>query len=238
MDWGQILAPLAVAVVAAAVTLTGLFRASIAAVVAELTDAVVTRIKRRGSGEGFDDGFRLGQKFARGFHQLTKSKYVARVLIFDGKNCGGLPRAGKPYRVCLRLSWYDPEPADPGHAARPDPEDLYDEAFTVDDHYVGLLVELRAAKRIEVVTADLPLTDCLIGSLYRREGVVYAQWFFLELDGKRGAMAYASVASYVRKFTPDEQDDLFLKMERIRGLYRYGYDPAATDFGSPALRDN
>ena len=234
MDWANIFTPLAIAATAAGVTLVGLFRNSIAEIVTELTEAVKTRIKRRG--EGFDDGFRMGQKFTRLFHQLTKCRYVARVLIFDGKNCGGLPVVGKPYRVSLRLGWYDPEPGDPSKEARRDPEELYDTAFGVDDHYIGLLVKLRAQKRIELVTAELP-EDCLIGSLYRNEGVVYAQWFFLELDGGRGAMAYASVASYVRRFTREETSNLFVRMERIRSLYRYGYDPAGTTFEYPSLKD-
>ena len=233
MNWSQVLLPLVVALVVLAVALVGFSRDPLGRLITAVGDALVSRLRNRSAGCDYNAGFRAGQKFYRLFRRLTGCKYVGRILIFEGKNCGGLPTRGRPYRVSCKLGWYEREPGDT--AERPDPELLYETQFEVDSHYVDLLIDLRARRVIELVTADLPHEDCLIGALYRREGVVYAQWFLLEIDTAADAMAYASVASYRRPFSADEKDDLRLAMERIRSVYRFGIDPG-TAFDMPRLK--
>lgn len=232
VNWNQILMPLVVALVVLAVAVVGFSREPINDIVREVGRAIVARLKPRSDGDGFAAGFEVGAKLYRFFRRLTGCGYIGRALIFTCKVNGPDLQTGRPQRVRLVIGWHEREAGDA--VEHPDPETLYEDVFQVDEHYIGLLVRLLTEKIIEVVTADVP-PPALIGSLYRREGVVYAQWFLLEIDRLSNTITYASVASYKRKFTPDEADNLRIQMERIKSIYRYGNDPG-TAFEMPRLK--
>ena len=236
VNWAQVFMPLAVAFVVLAVAVVGFSRDPLGRVITAVGDAVVARLRPRtdgdGAGDGFAAGLEVGAKLYRFFRRLTGCEYIGRALIFTCKVNGPDLQTGRPQRVRLVIGWHERETGDA--VEHPDPETLYEDVFQVDEHYIGLLVRLLGEKIIEVVTADMP-PGVLIGSLYRREGVVYAQWFLLEVDRVGNTITYASVASYKRKFTPDEADNLRIQMERIKSIYRYGNDPG-TAFDMPSLQ--
>ena len=232
MNWNQLLLPLVVALVVLAVAVVGFSKDPLNDVIREIGRAVVSRLKSRADGDGFAAGLEVGAKLYRFFRRLTGSNYIGRALIFTCRVYGPDLQTGRPQRVRLVIAWHEREAGDA--VEHPDPETLYEDVFQVDEHYIGLLVRLLTEKIIEVVTADVP-PNALIGSLYRREGVVYAQWFLLEVDHSRNLITYASVASYKRAFTPDEQDNLRIQMERIKSIYRHGNDPG-TAFEMPRVQ--
>ena len=232
MNWNQLLLPLVVSIVVLGVAVVGFSRDPLNDIIREIGRAVVARLKPRADGDGFAAGLEVGAKLYRFFRRLTGSTYIGRALIFTCRVNGADLQTGRPQRVRLVIAWHEREQGDA--VEHPDPETLYEDIFQVDEHYIGLLVRLLTEKIIDVVTADLP-PNVLIGSLYRREGVVYAQWFLLEIDKNSNTVTYASVASYKRRFTPDEQDNLRIQMERIKSIYRYGNDPG-TAFEMPRLK--
>ena len=232
MSWSQVLMPLVVTLVAFAVAVVGFSRDPLNDVIRAVGKAVVAWLRPHPDTDEFAAGLEVGAKLYRFFRRLTGSSYIGRALIFTCRVYGPDLQTGRPQRVRLVIAWHEREAGDA--VEHPDPETLYEDVFQVDEHYIGLLVRLLTEKIIEVVTADMP-PNALIGSLYRREGVVYAQWFLLEVDHSRNLITYASVASYKRAFTPDEQDNLRIQMERIKSIYRHGNDPG-TAFEMPRVQ--
>jgi hypothetical protein len=231
MDWGQLLSPAVVAAVVLAVTAMKLFQERLGLVLDAVTALLLSWIKkRRESGDCYNLGFQAGQRCYEMQDRMVLCPYVGRLLMFNARNCKGEPKIGHRCTVCCTIGWQSQEKDDP--KVRQDPKSLYDSPFIVDDHYIGLLIRLKAEKVIDVLTADLP--KCLIGSLYRLEGVVFAQWFYLQTDEDDGTMTYASVGSYVRPFTDDEKMSLGVAMERVKSTYRFANAPGSS-FEMPRL---
>lgn len=153
---------------------------------------------------------------ATGFRDILKSHdimqaiedlpFVNRVLMMEGANGGGLPRAGKAYNArCIGVV-----PQNMQQIRR-----LYEGPLLVDKPYLQMLITL-VEKGIAIATrGELP-AQSILGVLYAEEGVFEAALFWLASDEK--TTSFLSVANYERKFTEGEIARINSYVVQLRGL--------------------
>lgn len=194
---------------------TAAIAATLAAIVAALGPLVVAWLRRWA-----DPAARLRQKYIdgltaiaelyRGLADLAAVEGVARVIVFAGHNCGGLPSIGSPYWVRGMFGVAE--------KGRRDPSEEYNFDLTIDRHYVELLKQLVEVGEVHVETAKLEPTSKLRG-YYDREGVTFASMYFLGLDTSR--LIYLSVAKYdAAPWTAAQHAAVGLAVDRLRAMFR------------------
>lgn len=154
------------------------------------------------------------QKYLKGFKSKVKlddlmQDIVAigsdRVLLFEGTNNGGWPRAGHPY-------WVSNIGAK-GSGLDADANKAYADRFDVDADYVKLLRKMIDNDMIYLEIATMH--DGLIKSLYHMEGLTHSYWFFIGVSGK--TLHFMSASSHLdAPLTEDQLTRIGLKVRRIR----------------------
>lgn len=196
------MAGIATAVIGLIITATTVFRG----VLEELGKLAVRKIRRR------DQSFRNGLESLAKFHAVLEAirnlEFVDRVLVFEGRNGGGIPKAGCVFTARSVFGWSNKDTH---------PERIYDDAFNVDSHYITMLREVIDKGSLTVLSANLPKGSQL-RAFYSREGVVCSQIYFLQLDETNNSMSYVSIASYTAEFNEDQLSEIGLLISRIRGL--------------------
>jgi len=127
-----------------------------------------------------------------------------RVMLFAGKNGGGIPSVGKPYSVSLiQAAGHGVD-----HSIATDYIDL-----PVDMHYVGLLEDIGRRGYVELHSDDLPA--CQIARYYSAENVTHSLWVFIGL--KDMSFLFLSISKHFEvPFTANEKTRLLLKAQTIK----------------------
>jgi hypothetical protein len=131
---------------------------------------------------------------------------VDRVLLMTGANGGGVPTPDKPYNVGALFGR-----STDGHK---DPAKLYAGPLRVDAHYMKMISHVIRKQVVALVREQMP--DCMLRGYYEAEGVVASRIYFLSLTPER--LAFCSIASYKRQFTPGEIARIDAAVRRLRGL--------------------
>lgn len=213
MNWES---QLTIAIVGAVVAIVGVLTTVFRKVLDALGDKIVRRIQM--SDRRYRNGLEEVAKFHAIFERMREMEFIDRLLVFEGKNCGGIPRAGKPFTIHSMFGW--------SNAPSRHPEQVYDADFRVDSHYIEMLRNLIEKRSLEIKTEDLPKGSQL-RSFYTVEGVVASNIYFLRINDDEGSLVYASVASYRAPFNEDQSNRINLMIERIRGLIVDGVDPGS-----------
>lgn len=175
--------------------------------VREVVNAWFARWK---SGVGRVQHFQGIKEIAK-WHSIIESiralPYVDRVLVFTGRNGGGVPKPGKPYYVCCTGGW----------STLPDshPERLYAGPLIVDAAYMNLIVETIAAGKVLANTEAMP-KEAMLRKYYEEEKVIESVFYLLSLDSAE--MIYCSVATYTKTFLPHELARVEMVVDQVRGL--------------------
>lgn len=199
------------AVVAAALAaVVGAIGVSVKKIIAKRTEIYLRNLDR---------GDRLvRQRTSRAFVRLAKFYYqmdlikqmpnVERVLLFFGKDDGGLPNPTKRYTVICRHGW--------AQDGRRNPEGDYNFELLVDKEYCQMLAEMIRNGRILRTTKEMPV--CQLRRYYEAEKVVQSALYYLHIDAEVNELMFISVASFVREFTEEELNYLDIKVDRMRSL--------------------
>lgn len=156
-------------------------------------------------------------RFAKFHQQLERVKgmdNVQRMLLFVGSDDGGLPDATKPYKVICRYGWAQDE--------RLNPEESYNFNLVVDRGYCMMLAEMVKDGRTIQTTAEMQAA--MLKKYYEIEGVVQSVIYLLNIDVANNEIMFASFASYVRPFTPDELNFLDVRVDRMRAILSHEGD--------------
>lgn len=199
----QLVIGVSTAVLSVVVTLTAVF----SSVLQELGKLLISKIRRKA--KDFSNGLESLAKFHAVFEQIREKKYVDSVLLFEGKNGGGVPKAGSVFTTRAIFGW----------ATDPDahPERVYDTQFKIDSHYITLLCEVLERGSVFINYEDLP-KGSMLRAFYASEGVKYAQMYFIQLDDPNNSLIYASIASYTQPFDENQTNEIMLLIQRIRSL--------------------
>ena len=132
---------------------------------------------------------------------------VSRVLVFVGRNGGGLPEPGKKYTVHAQTGW-------DSSGSRIHERFAFD--LIIDDHYADMLLRAHRNGWAEMIPDQMP--ECLLKRIYRGEGVKNSLIYGLTHDPSDNSFAYASFASYTGRISDDDRAALDVLVHRIRGL--------------------
>lgn len=197
-QWHLIAASMATAVIAVVST----FSAGIRKVIMAWFDKQSAIVMRGKYGNGI-------QRMAE-FHEIIElfrpMKFVDRVLLFKGSNCGGMPDPKRKYTVQCFFGWS----SDPNKH----PEEIYNFPLNVDRHYMAMLGDIigPAGNSLQV-TSKMPV-DAKLRNYYMTEGVVCAGLYFLCLD--ENELMYMSIASYATEFSPAQLMQIELVIARAQ----------------------
>ena len=153
------------------------------------------------------------RKYINGFGKVSEAGKIMqemtkcgadRVMLFAGKNGGGIPSVGKPYSVSLiQAAGHGVD-----HSIATDYVDL-----PVDMHYVSLLENIGRHGYEELHFDDLP--ESQIKHYYHAENVTHSLWVFVGL--KDMSFLFLSISKHFEQpFTEDEKTRLLLKAQSIR----------------------
>lgn len=198
----QIVAGIATAVLTLTLTATTVFRS----VLEEVGKLLVRKLQRKS--RDFSNGLESLAKFYSIFEQIRELKYVDRVSLFEGRNGGGIPKAGSVFTIRSIFGWSNRDVH---------PEDKYDALFKVDSHYISMLRDVIDKGVVTLNVDELP-KGSMLHAFYREEGVVCSQIFFVQLDDASNSLIYASIASYTKPFDEIQMNRLSLLIQQIRGL--------------------
>lgn len=182
MDWTTFLA-----------ALLGALAGVIGAIFAGFKEFILDWFKVMGKNMRARYASRLGgmAEFIEAVDNVGKvSDAISRVIVFRGKNGGGLPSPGKPYTSKGMMAW-----AKDGVV---DPMKRYGHDLVVDDFHARLLAEMVKDGKVSVDFDKVPDTAKL-KTYYRGEGVTHSILYFLNLDGDE--LLYLSVGSFGKVFT-------------------------------------
>lgn len=127
-----------------------------------------------------------------------------RIMLFAGKNGGGIPSVGKPYSVSLIQAVGNGV----DHSIATDYIDL-----PVDMHYVGLLEDIGRKGNVAIHTNELP--ECQIKHYYNAENIQHSLWVFIGLRDM--SFLFVSISKHFeRPFTDEEKTRLLLKANSIK----------------------
>lgn len=158
----------------------------------ERREREMARSERDARRHSDNTGFTSHIEYRRVMAQLRAIPSVQRVLLFTGRNGGGLPEPGKSYVVSAEDGWSE--------LPTKNPLEIYRNDLVVDDEYISMLQRLVRDKKVVNVTADMPETATL-RAYYTEEGVVASVLYLLKLDMEDGRVDYLSIGSYTDKFT-------------------------------------
>lgn len=155
----------------------------------------------------YKNGIEKYCEFHIGLEKIGKLKYVTRVLLFRGSNCGGVPSPGQPYIVRCFYGWAE----DPTL----NPEEKYNFNLKVDAYYMQMLLKVIELKVLEVTTSEMPKGSQL-RYYYENERVHTARIYKLSID--KTELKYMSVASYTGGFTDEQRNEIDLTVDRVRSV--------------------
>lgn len=140
----------------------------------------------------YADGFTGMVTYQRIHAQLKAIPAVQRLLVFEGRNGGGIPTPGEKYTVTAVDGWSMIEGKQPMNTYTP--------AFMVDDYYVNMLAEMVRKGKVVNATADMP-EGAVLRAYYTIEGVAYSIVYFIRIDPKSNRLDFISVGSYSGPFS-------------------------------------
>jgi hypothetical protein len=156
----------------------------------------------------------LENKYVKGLNSKKRGHEIVeelasmgpdRVLLFDGSNCGGFPRASAPYFVsCTDYA---------GTGIDEQLLESYKERLEVDAHYSGFLVDIIQHGKRYIDTKDLP-EDTLMHRIYKAEKVTHSIWYYLGI--KDGILKFISVSTHKGNFDSEEMIRLEMKISQLR----------------------
>ena len=146
-------------------------------------------IKKQVSRQDYAESLKPLFEFYRCFESIRSISHVGRIILWSGKNCGGLPCPGKPYTVKAVDGW---------SVQGEDAWKKYDFDLSIDQHYVGMLQEILT-NNVSIQHADKMPSDSKLKRLYEDEGVKSSRIYYLGIIGDV-ELLYISIASY----SPDE----------------------------------
>lgn len=170
------------------------------------------RLERQDKEQARQRHYEAFVQFAKFHQQLERIKAVPnveRVLLFVGKDDGGLPDLTKPYTVICRYGW--------AQDGRPNPEESYSFNLVVDKTYCLMLAEMIRDGRVVQTTAAMP-ADSMLRKYYVIEKVVQAVIYLLNVDAEANEIMFVSFASYAREFAPDELAYIDVRVDRMRAI--------------------
>lgn len=171
--------------------------------IGEFFDDLIAR-RRRGSLAG---GIRKLRRFHEALDRVQNLDFVDRVLVFRGRDSGGLPDPKRPFYIeCL--TGRDGKGVASG--------DHYAFELKVDTHFCRVLEEMVANERVDLVVETLP--EGQLKTIHAAEGVKHAVKYFLTVDSNE--LLFLSVAALARPFTPLELGQLALAIEGVRSAIR------------------
>lgn len=200
---------------AAALGAAGLLAAAAAAArtyILKWGEVAARRMERREEEDSRQKHYEAFVRFAKFHQQLERVKAVAnveRVLLFIGKDDGGLPDLTKPYTVICRYGWAQDE--------RANPEESYSFNLVVDKTYCLMLAEMIRDGRVIQTTATMP-PEAMLRKYYQIEKVVQAVIYLLNIDSAASEIMFVSFASYTREFTPEELAFIDVRVDRMRAI--------------------
>jgi hypothetical protein len=153
---------------------------------------------RRRMQQGLEEQWEVFNALGR----ITDLPFVDRLMMFEGKNDGGYPRAGRRYSVrsLTGLSKRDGT----------GPMWKYHEPFPVDLQYIEMLLAICNEDGHGWVRLSTPLlpADSMLRSFYEREGVCGSGVFYVCVQEEEKRMIYISVANYTRELTDSEMREI------------------------------
>jgi len=129
---------------------------------------------------------------------------VDRVLVFRGKNGGGLPRPGKPYSVKAVHGWAKDPRRDPMHR--------YNFDMPIDAYYARLLEEMIKKGVVEIDPGGIP-DEASLKTYYKSEGVIESRLYYLGIMGDE--LLYISVATFDGPFSQEDRVEIDLAAQRV-----------------------
>ena len=199
MDTEQI----STAVVAGAIVVVGGIALALKNFIAEVGNRAVAALKKR----SVADGIRRLRLFHEAVDRVQRLPFVDRVLVFRGRDSGGLPDPKRPFYIeCLTGRTNEGV----------EQADRYTFELKIDTPFCRVLEEMVEKGAVGLTVADLP--DGQLKGLYTHDGVVQSVKYFLTVD--RNELLYLAVANFSRPFTPDERVELDLAVERVRAVIR------------------
>ncbi len=149
-------------------------------------------------------GLHRVSEFMAAFDNIASLGFVERIMMLEGRNCGGIPEPGKPYMVeCIRGKSID---------GKANPKELYNFGIPIDSAYFAMLKRIIEEKKVVYKTSEM--TESLLKDCYVSEGVFAAVIAFVGIV--EGAMIFVSIANYTREFTHAELMKLDLMLMRLR----------------------
>lgn len=186
------------------VTIAGIITAlaiGLKGVIAEIMETWRSRIAKR----RYSLGFKAISDFHDILEKLKPMPNVDRVLVFSGKNCGGMPEAGKPYTVNCFYGW--PQ----------DATSRYSFSIQIDKTYCDMLEKVVQKGKSIQNTSTMP-EDSILREYYETEGVFQTVLFYLNINRSNNELVFASVGSYHRDYTNNEMAQLDLVFMQLREL--------------------
>lgn len=178
----------------------GLFITALAVIFRDwfVTKLTPKKALRRRMRQGLEDQWEVFNALGR----ITDLPFVDRIMMFEGKNDGGYPKAGRRYAVrsLTGLSKRDGT----------GPMWKYHESFPVDRQYIGMLLEICREDGPGFVRLSTPLMpkESMLRSFYEQERVVGSGIFYVCVQPSERRLIYISVANYTRDLTDAEMHQI------------------------------
>jgi len=184
----------------------GAFGGAIVAILGGVKDVILAWLKRLAKGAKNYMASQIGKmaNYMEAIDSIKGINNVDRVLVFRGKNGGGLPKPGKLYSIKAVHGWAKDKSRDPMHR--------YNFDMPIDAHYARLLEELIKAGVSEVDPDSIP-DGAVLKVYYKSEGVVQSRLYFLGIMGDE--LLYISIASFKEKYSPSDCVEIDLAIQRV-----------------------
>jgi hypothetical protein len=184
----------------------GAFGGAIVAVMGGVKDLILAWLKRLAKGAKNYMASQIGKmaSYMEAIDAIKGINNVDRVLVFRGKNGGGLPKPGKPYAIKAVHGWAKDKNRDPMHR--------YNFDMPIDAYYARLLEELIKEGHVEVEPENIP-DGATLKVYYKSEGIVQSRLYFLGIMGDE--LLYISVATFSQKYNPADCIEIDLAVQRV-----------------------
>jgi hypothetical protein len=132
-----------------------------------------------------------------------------RVILWAGKNSGGVPSVGKPYTVTpvQGVTKFDVENIIPSYRNLP-----------VDLPYINMLLKTLEAPLTVIENHPETMPDGMLKNFYLAEGVTHSIIVGLDVDMEDNSYNYMSIATHRGKFTPQQIVKFTVACNEIRQL--------------------
>lgn len=167
-----------------------------------VVDQFIKRIRQK----NYLRGLRETADFLSSLEELDRLVMVERYGLFEGKDSGGLPQAGKPYTVrCLK--------GKTSVRGKVSPQEKYSFDIQIDTAYINLLTKIVEEGVIRIKTSEME--PGLLKDLHESEGVSDTLIFFLGIVDYR--LLFLGVSRYAdREFGKTDQIGINLVVSKLR----------------------